>query len=342
MGTPIGELIQRRPLSDFSELSGRKVGFDSFNMIYQFLTNIRSVDGNPLMDSRGFVTSHLTGLLYRTAGIVEAGIKPVFVFDGRHHELKSKTVEARNKIRTGALEKFEKAKEAGDLEGARKFASMSSRITPEIIESAKELVKLLGYPIVQAPSEGEAQISHMVAKGDLYAGVSQDYDALLFGCSRLVRNLAFSGKRKIPGRNAYVDVEPEYIELEAVLRTLGLDRQKLIWLGILVGTDFNEKFPKIGPKTALKIVKANSSFEDIISYTQFKPSFDYKEIESIFLEPDHAEKYELSFSVPNKEKVRSFLVDQHDFSSERVDGVLEKIEKSLNQKGSQSRLGDWN
>jgi len=340
VGTPIGELIPRRPL-ELSELSGRKVGFDSYNMLYQFLTNIRSMDGNPLMDSRGFVTSHLTGLLYRTASIVEQGIKPVFVFDGKPPELKSRTLDARNRIRTDAKEKFEKAKADGDLEGARKFGSMSTRLTPEIVDSAKELIQLLGYPIIQAPSEGEAEISYLVSKGDLYAGVSQDYDALLFGCSRLVRNLAFSGKRKVPGRNAYIEVEPEYLELDSVLKTLGISQQKLVWLGILVGTDFNEKFPKIGPKTALKIVKNCNSFDEIVSYTEFTPNFDFAEVESIFLNPSHTDKFDLSFSAPQKEKIRSFLVDQHDFSLDRVESVLQKIDKALNQKGSQSRLGDW-
>ncbi|MDO8624783.1 MAG: flap endonuclease-1 [Candidatus Diapherotrites archaeon] len=340
MGTPIGELIVRRPL-DWSELAGRRVGFDAYNMIYQFLTNIRSADGNPLMDSKGNVTSHLTGLLYRTASIVENGVKPVFVFDGKPLALKAKTIEARNRIRTNAAEKFEKAKVEGKMEDALKFASMSSKITPEIVESAKQLVQLLGYPVVQAPSDGEAQIAVMVQKGDLYAGVSQDYDALLFGCSRLVRNLAFSGKRKIPGRNAYIDVEPEYLELARVLGELGISREQLVWLGILVGTDFNEKFPRIGPKTALKIVKTANSFEDIISYTEYTPAFDHRDIERIFLEPAYAAHHELSFSAPDREKVRAFLVDAHDFSKERVDNVLEKISGALGQKGSQSRLGDW-
>jgi flap endonuclease-1 len=255
--------------------------------------------------------------------------------------LKSRTLEARNRIRTDALGKFEKAKEEGNLEDARKFGSMSMRITPQIVESAKTLVEVLGYPVVQAPSDGEAQIAAMVQKGDLYAGVSQDYDALLFGCSRLVRNLAFSGRRKIPGRNAFIDVSPEFVELERVLRELGLSREQLVWLGILVGTDFNEKFPRIGPKTALKIVKSAKTFSDIISYTQFTPAFDYRDIERIFLEPDHADKYELSFSAPNAQKAREFLVSEHDFSQDRVDAVLAKLTTALGAKGSQSRLGDW-
>lgn len=340
MGTPIGELVSRQEIS-LKDLNGRKVAVDSFNILYQFLSNIRGEDGSPLTDSKGRITSHLTGLLYRTANWFDAGIKPVFVFDGKHHELKSETIRARNRIRTEAKEKYEKAKEEGNLVEAKKFASRSSRLTPEMVEDAKQLVQLMGFSVVQAPSEGEEQAAFMAQKGDVFASVSQDFDSLLFGCPRLLRNLAVSGKRKLPGRNVYVDVSPELIELQKVLQELQLDRKKLVWLGILVGTDFNEKFPKIGPKTAIKLVKEHDSFESIIKETGFEPEFDYKEIENIFLNPEFTEKYSVSFSPPQSEKLLHFLCDDHDFSEERVRNVLKKLGEKASEKGSQSRLGDW-
>jgi flap endonuclease-1 len=255
--------------------------------------------------------------------------------------LKGKTIEARNAVRTNAKEKFEKAREEGNLEEAKKFASQSSRLTPEMVEDAKTLVQLMGFPVVQAPSEGEEQASFMAKKGDVFAAVTQDFDSLLFGCPRMLRNLAVSGKRKLPGRKVYVDISPELIELPKVLSELRLDQKKLVWLGILVGTDFNEKFPKIGPKTALKLVSENDSFESIIEKTGFSPEFDYHEIEGLFLKPDFTEKYSVSFSPPQSEKMIHFLCDEHDFSEERVRNVLKKLGEKADEKGSQSRLGDW-
>lgn len=340
MGVAIGDLVSRKPVS-FKDLDGRIVAVDSFNVMYQFLSNIRGADGEPLSDSKGRITSHLTGLLYRTVNWVEAGIKPVFVFDGKHHELKSKTVLARNEIRTNAAKKFAEAKEKGDWQEAKKFAAQSSRLTSEMIADAKQLVSLLGFPVVQAPAEGEAQASGMCAKGDVFAVVSQDFDALLFGCPRVLRHFAVSGKRKLPGRNVYVDVSPEVVELEPVLKELQLSRQKLVWLSILVGTDFNEKFPKIGPKTALKLVKENDSFEAIVEKTGFHPEFDFKEIESIFLEPDFSLDYSLSFGKPDVEKTIDFLCKEHDFSEERVRNALQKLVAKQSEKASQSRLGNW-
>lgn len=340
MGTAIGELLQKEEI-DLNFLSGRRVGIDSFNILYQFLSIIRSHDGTPLMDSKGRITSHLTGLLYRTINLLEAGALPVFVFDGKPHELKSETIRERHKIRTEAKKKFEKAKREGKREEARKYAQQAVQLKDEMIDDAKKLVELMGLPVIQAPSEGEAQIAAMVEKGDLYGCISQDFDALLFGTPKLLRNITVSGKRKAPGKDFYYEIKPELIELQRNLQALSIDRRKLIWIGILVGTDFNKKFPKIGPKTALQLVQKHKSFWEIIKETGHRPEFDYREIEEIFLHPNATDKYEIKFALPQKEKILSFLCEEHDFSVERVESALSKLEEKALEKGEQSRLNQW-
>jgi len=340
MGVAFGSLINKKEISlDF--LRERKVGVDSYNIIYQFLSSIRGPDGTPLMDSKGNVTSHLTGLLYRTSNWLEKGIKPVFVFDGPPIVLKSKTLEDRIRVRTDAKEKHEKALKEGNMEDAKKYGSRALHVTKDMVDDAKFLIKALGLPVIQAPHDGEAQISFMVDNEDLYGAISQDYDVLLYGGKRLLRNIATSGKKKLPGRNVYVDVAPEIIEETEVEKQLGINREKLIWLGILIGTDFNQKFPKIGPKTALKLVKSNNSFEDIIKETKFEPDFDYNEIVNIFMNPASTCDYRINFSVPDNEKVKKFLCDKHDFSEQRVDSVLEKIKAINSEKTAQTRLDMW-
>src|SRR3989338_7280699 len=211
MGTAIGELLVREEIS-LDYLKGRRVGIASHNILYQFLSSIRSYDGTPLMDSHGHVTSHLTGLLYRTVNLLEKDIKPGFVFDGVPHKLKKETLEERKRIRTEATAKHEEALKAGDMEEARKQGSRALRLTEDMLVEARKLIEAMGLPIVQAPSEGEAQVAVMVQKGQLYGCVSQDYDALLCGAPRVLRNIAITGKRKVPGRNIYIDVSPELIE----------------------------------------------------------------------------------------------------------------------------------
>ena len=227
MGTAIGGIVPREKIT-LDSLNGKTLGFDSYNIIYQFLSSIRGQDGVSLSDSKGNVTSHLAGLFYRTANLIGKGVKPVFIFDGKHSELKNETIRKRNEIRTDAIEKHEKALKKGNLEDAKKYGSRALRLEPKMVEDAKTLLKAMGLPVVQAPGEGEAQIVHMVQQGKLDGCVSQDYDALLFGTPVLYRNIGVSGKRKIPGKNIYADVEPEKIILEKVLSENNLTRKKLI------------------------------------------------------------------------------------------------------------------
>ncbi|MBN1160030.1 MAG: flap structure-specific endonuclease, partial [Candidatus Diapherotrites archaeon] len=174
-------------------------------------------------------------------------------------------------------------------------------------------------------------------KGDVYATASQDFDSLLFGSPKLIRNLTITGRRKLPGKDVYIDVVPEYLTLEGTLKELGIDRKQLIWIGILVGTDFNEKVPGIGPKTALKLVKDHDKFESILDTVEKKVEFDYKELEDLFLNIPKSDKYKLKWEKPNHDKIKKFLCEKHDFSEDRVNNALASMEGGV-EKQAQGRL----
>lgn len=342
MGVNISDLVEKEEISlDF--LSGKRVGIDSYNMLYQFLASIRGADGLPLADSHGNTTSHLAGLFYRTINLLEKEIRPIYIFDGKPSELKSETLKKRAAVRTDAEKKASTALKEGDLEEARKMGSRALKMTPTMVEEAKELLRLMGLPVIEAPQEGEAQASVMAARGQLFGVASQDFDCLLFGANDLFRNIGITGKRKVAGKNFYVEIKPQHIELDNVMKQLGINRKKLIWLGILIGTDFNEKFPKIGPKTALKLVRQHDSFKEIIGETKFEPEFDYKEIEEVFMSPASREvaAKELEMRKPDKEKITDFLVGKHDFSAERIGNALDRIILAREEKEKQKNLGQW-
>lgn len=340
MGTAIGDIVPRQKIS-LEALNGKTLGFDSYNIIYQFLSSIRGEDGSPLKDSHGNVTSHLAGLFYRTINLVEKGVRPVFAFDGKPLELKGATLKKRNEIRTAAIEKHEKAVAEGNLEDAKKWGSRALKLDERMVDDAKTLVSLMGFPVVQAPNDGEAQLAEMAKSNAIDGCVSQDYDTLLFGAPALYRNIGVSQKRKIPGRNIYADVEPEKILLEKALSENGLTQRKLIWIGILIGTDFNEKFPNIGIKGALRLVKKHGSFGEIIRETGFSPEFDWREIEALFENPASAKDYSLGFGAPQDGKILDFLCGKHDFSNERVSRSLERLGERFKEKSRQSTLGAW-
>jgi flap endonuclease-1 len=337
MGTDIGDLLQKRKI-ELSDLTNRVVAIDAFNTLHQFLSIIRQRDGNPLVDSKGRVTSHLSGLLYRTASLVEANIKPVFVFDGKPPDLKAETLNHRKEIRESSREKWINAKEIGDFEAAYKYAQASSKVNQEIVEDSKYLLDIMGIPFVQAPCEGEAQAAHMVLKKDANCVVSQDYDSFLFGAPTVVRNLAITGKRKLPGKNTYMDVEPEIIELEETLSSLGINREQLIDIAICVGTDYNKGLEKVGPKTALKLIK---KYGDIHSVLREK-GVEIEAVDSIrdiFMHPDVTDDYEIKWRKPHSEKLIEFLCDDRDFSVDRVEKAAERLK--ISSASRQKTLDQW-
>jgi len=305
---------------------------DANNALYQFLSIIRQPDGTPLMDSRGRVTSHLSGILFRVSNFMEKGIKPVFVFDGKPPVLKQATVDERRKIRSTAEVKWKEAAERGDEAEAYKQARSSSRVDTTIIETSKELLRLMGLPSIQAPGEGEAQAAHMAIKGDARYVVSQDYDTLLFGTPTLVRNLTVSGKRKIHGRQ--VTVNPERIILADVLAGLKLTREQLIQIGILVGTDFNPGVEGVGAKTGLKIVQ-KGEFEAKIA--EKLPDFDPGPIMDVFLHPDVTDNYTMEWGHPDIDGIKKMLCGEYEFSEGRVEKAME----NFCTKAGQRTLESW-
>ncbi len=339
MGTAIGDLISTEKI-ELSELKNKVIAVDAHNILYQFLSSIRGPDGRPLMNAKSQVTSHLAGLLYRTSNLVELGIKPVFVFDGKPHPLKKETLEKRHAIRMQAKREMEAAIEAGDLAKAKMMGARAVSLDKDMIAEAKEAMAYLGFPVIEAKQEGEAQASWMVQQKMAYAAATQDYDALLFGCPLVIRNMAVTGKRKLPYRNAYINVEPEKVELEQVLKENEINRPQLIWIGMLIGTDFNEKIPLVGPKKALKAVQGKKNFEDVLRGLKTEVNYEWEEVEDIFLHPSVHEIKSTPETKMDRDKAIAFYCDKHGFDHVRVTNALNKIEKKP-EDDNQSTLGKW-
>ncbi len=323
---------------DFEDLEDKVIAIDAYNIIYQFLSSIRQRDGTPLKDSEGRVTSHLSGILYRNANLVEAGIRPVYVFDGAPDIMKEGTLEKRKERKKKAEKEYQKSLEEGDLERARIKAQQTSRMTDEIEESSKKLLSLLAIPWIQAPSEGESQAAHMVRKRDAWAVGSQDYDTLLFGTERLVKNLTVTGKRKMPGSSKYKKISPELIELEEVLNEIEITRKQLVDIGILCGTDYNDGVKGIGPKRGLKYIKKYEDLETVLKEKE-KEIDNYEAIQEIFLDPDVTDDYSVRFK-DEMGDVKGFLCDERDFSEDRVESALQQYEKGL-QSRKQTSLSSF-
>lgn len=345
MGLNIREIIPRKEI-EISDLKGKILCVDAFNTLYQFLSSIRQPDGTPLMDNKKRITSHLSGIFYRNLSLIEEGIKLVYVFDGEAPDLKVKTWKRRAEGRSIAKERYETARQREDLEAMKRYGSQLVRLNDEMIMESKELLKAMGIGVVQARSEGEAQAAHLSKiKKEVYAAVSQDYDSLLFGAPKLVRNLTLSRKRKTI--SGYVEVKPELIELEKVLNLLEINIDQLICIGILSGTDYNPKgVPGIGQKRALQIVQKYKqpvlifkSVEEQIKNLAEEDRFDWQEIFKLFKKPDVINA-EIKFGKIDEKKIKKILIEEHDFSEERVEKQLERL-RDFERKSKQKNLEKW-
>ncbi|WP_406661595.1 flap endonuclease-1 [Methanolobus sp. ZRKC3] len=341
MGTQIGSLLTKNPIT-YEELSGKVIAIDAYNTIYQFLSAIRQRDGSLLTDSSGNPTSHLTGLFSRTSKLREAGIKPVYIFDGKPPEMKRETLEKRKECKEDAARKYEVAKEEGNIEDMKKFAQGTSRITPQILEESKKLLDLMGIPYIQAESEAEAQAAFMTTRGDAHFVGSQDYDTFLFGAEDVVRNLGSTGKKKVPGKKEYVVKTSEHISLTDSLEQLELSREQLIDVAICIGTDFNEGIHRVGAKTALKLIHKHKDINTIIKEEDkdIRSCVPVEEIREFFLNPPVTNDYTLKWRKPKTDALLEFLIEERDFSEKLVLGNNRILKEKVGHE-CQSCLGDW-
>jgi len=324
VGVVLTPIVVKQAMA-LEDLRGRLLAVDGHGELYQFLALIRLRDGTPLRDSQGRITSHLAGLFYRvTRLIADYGAKLVFVFDGKPPQRKSAELERRRVTRQRYEEAREAALQAGDVAAAYSKATMTSRLTREMVAEARELLTLLGISTVQAPSEGEAQSAHMAAAGSVWAAASKDYDSLLFGAPRVVRFLTISGREFLPSQGTFRPIVPELIDLGQLLDTLRITHEQLVDLAILVGTDFNDGIKGIGPKKALKLVQRYGAIEQMPSEIRNAVAPDVDAVRSIYLAPAVTDIYEVTFSEPQLAAVVELLCGRHEFSKARVTAALDR------------------
>lgn len=343
MGVAITELLVKKEV-DVDSLAGKTLVVDAPLWLYQFLSSIRQPDGSLLSDSKGEITSHLIGLSSRVPKLMTKGIKLAFCFDGKVPELKEKERERRKELKIEAEKKYEAAAKKKDLVEMKKYASRTTRLTKGMIEEAKELLGAFGIPVIEAPSEAEAQASHIVRNKEAFAVATNDADCLIFGAPKLIRNLNITGKRKKTSKLAYETIKPELVDLSENLNHLGIDNDQLIALCMLVGTDYNVGGIKgIGPKNALKLIKKHKSvFDELFKEAKWSENFKFPWADVFYLikKMPVTDKYKLKWKNIDRDKVMKILVDKHDFSEERVNNTLKKLLEE-NKKKQQKSLGDF-
>ncbi len=339
MGSDVIDLLEPET-TNIKRLRGSTFTVDAHNILYQFLTTIRQHDGGYLTDKEGNVTSHLVGLFNRMTRLMMHNMRFIYCFDGDIPELKQDELDRRKERKEEAKGKYEEAKEEGDTEAMKKYSRQTTKLTSDMIEEAKKLIDALGQAWVQAPSEGEAQASHIVRVNDADAVVSQDADCFLFGTPTMVKNLAITGKRKLPDKQAYTEVKIEQYHLDENLNRLGIDHEQLIAIAVLTGTDFNEGIHGVGPKTALKLVQEHGNdYETIFDEAGWDENLHWRDVMDVFHDMPTTDSYDISFDDPDDQRIKELLVEEHDFSQENVQETLDELEAELSYR--QKGLGEF-
>jgi flap endonuclease-1 len=336
MGVNLRDIANPQDI-EMETLSGKVIAVDALNTIYQFMSIIRDrMTGEPLKDSKGSVTSHLSGLFYRTTRMLENGITPVFIFDGKAPDFKQGVQLARHKIREEARAKWQQAVKEGDREKIRLYSQQASRVTDDMLDEAKKLLEAMGVQWIRGPSEGEAEAAFLNKHDVVYACGSQDWDSLLFGSKRLVRNLTITGKRKLPRKETYITIRPQMIELDRMVSDLGISHDQLIIIGILTGTDYNPGGVKgLGPHKALELVKEHKTLESVLNHVDWHFDTQAREIFDFFKNPP-AEDLKIEKRQPDPELVKRILVDDHEFSQDRIQRTLEKLQGAQEDRNQSS------
>lgn len=316
---------------------GRKIAIDASMSIYQFLIAVRQ-EGTTLQSEDGETTSHLVGMFYRTIRMLENGIRPVYVFDGKPPQLKSTELSKRSERRAEAEKQLTEAQETGNVENMEKFSKRLVKVTARHNDECKRLLQLMGVPYVEAPCEAEASCAALVKSGKVYAVATEDMDALTFGTAILLRHLTASEAKKLPIQEFH---------LSKALQEAGLSHEQFVDLCILLGSDYCETIRGVGPKRAIELIRQHGSIEEILQHldtTRYgvPEGWRYQEARRLFLEPDvvGADQVELKWTEPDEEGLVGFMCGEKQFSEDRVRNGAKKLVKSRHG-STQGRLDDF-
>ncbi|CAN1219273.1 Flap endonuclease 1 [Linum perenne] len=280
----------------FESYFGRKIAIDASMSIYQFLIVIGRSGTEMLTNEAGEVT--------------------------------------RYSKRADATEDLKEAVEAGNKDDIEKFSKRTVKVTKQHNDDCKKLLRLMGVPVIEAPSEAEAQCAALCKSGKVYAVASEDMDSLTFGATIFLRHLMDPSSRKIPVME---------FEIKKILEDLNLSMDQFIDLCILSGCDYCDNIRGIGGLTALKLIRQHGSIEGIIENIskeryQIAEDWPYQEARRLFKEPNvlKDDEEEIKWASPDEEGLVNFLVNENGFNADRVTKAIEKI-KTAKNKSSQGR-----
>ena len=304
------------------KLSGKKVAVDASLIIYQQL--LRAPSSKLSKNSKGKITNHITGLFYKIMNYISLNIELIFIFDGRPPVNKQDCINMRK-------EKSKKAKETAEQstceEEKIKLEKSSLRLTKEMIDDVKHLLRLMGVSYIHPyEGEGEGFASELCRMGFVDYVLTEDMDTMAYQCPKLIRNCIDKSLK----RSDIVSV----FDYEKMIQGMDLTHDKFLDFCILSGCDYCPIVPKIGTVTAMKLVKKHDGIESIILENKNKYDFpenyinmfnDAKNNFKIFKGMINIDEMVINKSDRDISGLTDFLINTIEMNEKRVQNTIKKF-----------------
>ena len=290
----------------------QKVAIDISIILYKVIIAIRNT-GADLTNKKGEIVSHILGLFNKTIYLLKKNIIPIYVFDGKAPDLKSKVIQERKEIKKKAWEKLESLTNEKDK---IKYFKRTVSISWKQLEECKELLKLMGIPFVEAPEEADSQCAWLVKNGFASGVLTEDMDILTFGSKRIYRDLGSFNKKTLE------------INLDDILEKIELDYTQFIELCILFGCDYCDRIKDISPEdlynTYIKFKNINETFNHLKQLNYNIPEINNIDIiKEYFINPPVLNDIEsLELYKPDIEKLENKLVNEYGLIKSKIIGKI--------------------
>lgn len=304
---------------DDNNFKKQKVAIDISIILYKVIIAIRNT-GADLTNKKGEIVSHILGLFNKTIYLLKKNIIPIYVFDGKAPDLKSKVIQERKEIKKKAWEKLETI--TNEKEKIKYFKRTVS-ISWKQLEECKELLELMGIPYIEAPEEADAQCAWLVKNGFASGVLTEDMDILTFGSNRIYRNLGSFKKKTLE------------INLEDILDKINLNYEQFIELCILFGCDYCDRIKDINPEELYNTFIKFKNIEETFKFFKNK-NYNVPEINNIDVIKDYFKNPPVLDNIKsvqlyqaNIEKLEDKLVNEYGLIKSKIIGKINFLKTVL-------------
>jgi flap endonuclease-1 len=293
------------------------VAIDISILLYQVIIAIRN-SGADLINNQGDISSHILGLFNKTICLLKMNIIPIYVFDGKPPDFKTKIINNRKDIKKKAYNKLsEQLNEDEKIKYFKRTVSISKKQIDECIE----LLELMGIPYIIAPEEADSQCAELVKSGLVDGVLTDDMDIMTFGANKIYRNLTSYNKENV------------MILMDDVLNELKLNYEQFVELCLLFGCDYCDLIYNIKPEKIYEYYLKHKNIPDTLNNMKkdgyYILSTDYNIYKDYFMNPpvNNIIKNNIKLNKCNRLELEKLLVSKYGLVKFKIQDKMNFLEE---------------